>query len=130
MEKNITAHYLNSASTARACIDNLKKNMSKMTLLQARWIQYLTLTGCSLRATAGNFYERYAPLSDGSYMYHRSEFPYMGFGGNQFDGCCLREEALEVLKAHGVKPYFNVDGNAIGYDEDSYEKFKKANRYK
>jgi len=42
-----------------------QSKLEPMTLFQARYIQLLTLGGCSMRATAGNYYGRYH--SDGSY---------------------------------------------------------------
>ncbi len=63
----------------------------KLTLFQARYIQWLTLIGCSLRATAGNFYSRYK--SDLSQKINPTI--YEGFGGSQLDGIFLRESTIE-----------------------------------
>lgn len=97
-----------------------------MTLFQARFIQYLTLVGCSIRATAGNYYARY----DGDGIQHKKRIDYDGWGGNQLDGMFLRERAIDVLKARGVDPVIGVYDNNIGYEDDSYEKFrmKQKNR--
>lgn len=71
-----------------------------MTLFQARFIQWLSLIGCSQRAIAGNYYGRYN--EDGT----RRNVPndYEGFGGNQIDGILLVEEAIKTLIKHGKDP--------------------------
>lgn len=91
-----------------------------MTLFQARFIQYLTLKGCSLRATAGYYYARYN--SDNSQRF--PSYKYNGVKGSQIDGILLREEAIAFLSALGIDPIISVYDNNIGYDNDSYEKFR------
>lgn len=91
-----------------------------MTLFQARFIQYLTLNGCSLRATAGYYYSRYNK---------RLPFDkYDGVAGSQIDGILLREEAIRFLLKLGVDPIISVYDNNIGYDNDSYAKFRLNNK--
>lgn len=99
-----------------------------MTLFQARFIQYLTLIGCSIRATAGNFYARYKYVYEGevvTYVQHRGE--YHGYGGNQIDGILLREEAIAVLTAHKILPHFDTMGHSYygGNIKYSYRKLRK-----
>ena len=92
-----------------------------MTRFQARYIQYLTLIGYSLRATAGNYYGRYN--KDGS----NKGLPnnYKGFGGNQMDGIALRERAIEKLLELGIDPVIGIMDNNIGYDDDSYRVWRR-----
>lgn len=92
-----------------------------MTLFQARYIQYLTLIGCSLRATAGHYYGRYN--FDGTQKVTLND--YNGWGGNQLDGIFLREEAINYLTEKGIDPVISVMDNNIGYDEDSYKKWRR-----
>jgi len=91
-----------------------------MTLFQARFVQYLTLIGCSLRATAGNYYGRY------NFDWTRKVIPndYNGWGGNQLDGIFLREEAIKILTEKGIDPVISTMDNNIGYDDDSYKKWR------
>lgn len=91
-----------------------------MTLLQARFIQFFTLIGCSMRSTAGNYYARYNP--DGSLNVGGV---YKGIGGNQIDGIILREEAIVVLQSKGIVPGFDVNGTDL-----TYEDYKKLYRRK
>jgi hypothetical protein len=92
----------------------------KLTLFQARYIQYLTLIGCSLRSTAGHFFERYN--YDGTFKGKE----YFGYDGNQIEGMQLREIAIEVLIKNNIDPIISVMDNNIGYEEDSYIKFKNG----
>ncbi len=89
-----------------------------MTLFQARYVQWLTLIGCSLRATAGNYYARYN--FDGSFKGNK----YEGVGGNQIDGINIRKRAIEALKGFYIEPVISIMDNNIGYDEDSYKKWR------
>ena len=93
----------------------------KLTLFQARYVQYLTLIGCSMRATAGNFFARY------NYdLTQKNEYSeYRGFGGNQIEGILLREKAIKVLEDNKIKPFFDVNGNNIGYENNSYTNWHK-----
>lgn len=95
-----------------------------MTLFQARFIQWLVLhVGCSLRATAGNYYGRY----DRSGKFRGVVNDYEGWDGNQLDGILLSKKAIQVLKANGAKPYFTV----CDYELDEYRNWRaqlKRNR--
>lgn len=87
-----------------------------MTRFQARYVQYLTLVGCSLRATAGNYYGRYN--SNGTCKNKPNN--YDGWGGNQLDGIFLRKNAIKTLSELGIDPIISVYDNNIGYEDDSY----------
>jgi len=91
-----------------------------MTLFQARYVQWLTLIGCSLRATAGHYYGRY------NFDNTNKNTPndYNGCGGNQLDGIFLRKEAIKVLTENGIDPVISEMDNNIGYDADSYLKWR------
>lgn len=67
-----------------------------MTLFQARYVQFLTLSGCSLRATAAHYYDRYD--YDGNYKRGKGFDGLFTYGGNQIDGIELRKEAIKVLR--------------------------------
>lgn len=97
----------------------------EMTLFQARYIQWLTLIGCSIRSTAGHFYGRY----NQDYSF-KGLNTYEGYGGNQLDGIFLREEAIKVLEEKGVDPMFDMSGNNIGYEHDSYRNWRKETKQK
>lgn len=87
-----------------------------MTLFQARFIQWLTLHQCSLRATAGNYYARYN--EDGTQKKNKEH--YEMFGGNQLDGILLRKEAIKILQKHKIEPYFEE----MGTDIEDYDSFR------
>lgn len=93
-----------------------------MTLFQARFVQYLTLIGCSLRATAGNYYTRYN--FDGTQKVTQND--YNGVDGNQLDGMYLREEAIKILTQKGIDPVISIMCSNIGYDDDSYKKWRRC----
>ena len=91
-----------------------------MTLFQARYIQWLTLNQCSLRATAGNYYARYNV--DGTQKTIREE--YKGCYGNQLDGIFLRKDAIKLLESKGEETFFDEMGTNI----EDYDKWKANNR--
>lgn len=91
-----------------------------MTRFQARYVQWLSVIGCTLRATAGHYYRRY----DGNDNFRGEE--YEGSGGNQIDGFILRERAYEVLKSVDGEPlYLEPYGVEIDGMEFSYCKWKR-----
>ena len=90
--------------------------MKEMTLFQARFVQWLTLTGCSLRATAGYYYGRYNDNNE----YKGIINDYDGYGANQLDGIRLRELAIKTLLEHNIVPIISVYDNNIGYDDNDY----------
>ena len=87
-----------------------------ITLFQARFIQWLTLNQCSLRATAGNYYARYN--FDGTQK--KNKVYYEMSGGNQYDGLFLRKKAIEVLRKNKIEPHFEV----MGTDIKDYDLFR------
>jgi hypothetical protein len=89
----------------------------KMTRFQARYVQWLTLIGCSLRATAGNYYGRYN--DDGTNKNQPNS--YESVGGNSLDGADLRREAISVLLAAGIEPYFNDMADELPEDMEYKE---------
>jgi len=93
----------------------------EMTLFQARFVQWLTLKGCSLRATASYYRDRY----DQGLPFGSKVVGPFTVGGNQVDGILLRTEAIDLLKEKGIDPVIGVYDNNIGYEEDSYEKWKQ-----
>lgn len=88
-----------------------------MTLFQARFIQWLTITGCTARVTAGTYYARYNV--DGTQKKIKEE--YNGLMSNQLYGVDLRMSALKVLECHGIEPYFD----SMGTDIEDYEEWRK-----
>lgn len=93
-----------------------------MTRLQARYVQYLTLIGCSLRATHMHYRNRY------EHGARWTEAPHWTWGGNQMTGILLRKEAIEHLKSAGIEPHMNEMGNDIGYEQDSYKNWRNDQR--
>ena len=89
-----------------------------MTLFKARFIQWLTLNQCSLRATAGNYYARYN--FDGTQKKIKKDYP--EFGGNQLDGIFLRKKAIKILQNHNIEPLFEE----MGTDIEDYDKFRAS----
>ena len=91
-----------------------------MTLFQARFIQWLTLNQCSIRATAGNYDARYN--ADGSQKTVKEI--YKGYGGNQVDGMLLRDKAIEVLEENNIEPFFDT----MGTDIEDYDTWRKEEK--
>lgn len=101
-----------------------------MTLFQARYVQYLTLIGCSIRATSGYFFGRYTLVSNHKtfrYINNNGVNEYKGYGGNQIDGILIRQEAIKVLEEKGIAPHFTCYGSDL---EEEYEEFRKRTKIK
>ena len=95
-----------------------------MTIFQARFVQWLTLKGCSLRATAGYFAERYDRV-DGEYVqtgnvYDSTSSDLFSPSGNQLDGIFIREKAIHILNQQGVEPHFYTMGEFKNKDGTLY----------
>ena len=90
----------------------------ELTRFQVRYIQWLTLIGYSLRATARDFFNRYNE-NDLSLRNPRGTEEI----GNQLSGIFLRENAIDYLNHYGIDPMFEV----MGVDEEmiSYCKHKR-----
>lgn len=103
-----------------------------MTRFQARYIQWLTLKGCSIRATAGYFYERYEGVLQDIRMivYVQKGNPFgstagdfFSPSGNQLDGILLREEAIDLIESWDEKPYFTTMGTEDSVAGETYEDY-------
>jgi len=77
-----------------------------MTLFQARFVQWLTFKGYSLRMTAVLYYSRYN--IDGTQKNKEDDYGF--FCGNQIDGIFLRVAAIKCLKEHGREIGFTWKG--------------------
>ena len=86
-----------------------------MTKFQALFILLLrhdSFYGCSWRALAGNYLERYT--FNGDLIPKKDRVKYTGVGGNQIDGMYLEKEAFEVLLG-------DVDPMIVGMGYDLFE---------
>ena len=96
----------------------LKKKMTRFQALFVFWIRNEKLQGCSWRATAANYYNRY-DMSTGNLIPFKNRliFKLFTFGGNQLDGIALCEEASKILFNEKVdiygKEWYNKLKNAI-----------------
>jgi hypothetical protein len=84
------------------CVDTT--DIKKLTRFQARYIQFLSLNDCSLRAIAGNFYGRY----NDDMTRKNCVNDYDGWGANQLDGIELVEACIEYFKKEGIDPLISV----------------------
>ncbi len=96
----------------------------KLTLFQARYIQFHVLVGGSTRDTASWFFERYDIAEDGSFYCSGRIADCMTLG-HIADGLFLRELAIEKLKENGITPYFDRWGAEINYGYQAYREWRK-----
>lgn len=89
-----------------------------MTKFQALYILYLRhseMCGCSWRALAAHYYNRYNSITNElKQIDERIKYGTFTFGGNQIDGIELEKEAFKILSK-------DIDTSAIGMDYDLFD---------